>query len=105
MPFLGIVSEYRGRVLRVAVGHTVYTADWSRNGRRILLAQDPKVNNPRPNVWISILDLRTKKIKKIRKLNFGGSARWSPNNRRIVFANRGAIYVMNADGSHVRRLV
>jgi Tol biopolymer transport system component len=33
------------------------------------------------------------------------TARWSPDGRRILFGRGGAIYVMNADGSQVRRLL
>jgi Tol biopolymer transport system component len=33
------------------------------------------------------------------------TARWSPDGRRILFENGGAIFVMNSNGSHLRRLL
>jgi Tol biopolymer transport system component len=102
-PYVGVISQYRGRITKLAVGHSIWSTDWSPNGRSLLLSEDPIVNDPRgfENVRVSILDLRTRKL---RPLHRGLSARWSPNGRRIVFAWRGAIDVMNADGSGVRQL-
>jgi Tol biopolymer transport system component len=100
-PYLAIISRYFGRRMRLAVGHTIYSADWSRDGRQILLVEDPKLNDPRLNTRISVLDVRTRRLHYLgRKATF--TARWSPDGRRIAFSYFNHLYVMNADGSHVR---
>jgi Tol biopolymer transport system component len=100
-PYLAVISQYRGRRQKLAVGHTIYSADWSPNGRKILLVEDPKINDPRGNTQISVLDLRTGKLRYLgRKATF--TARWSPDGRRIAFSYRNRLYVMKADGTNVR---
>lgn len=102
-PFVGIVSQYRGRIKRLARGHTIFSLDWSPNGRKILLVEDPVVNNPRSNDRISVLDVRTGKLRFLGQ-HASYSARWSPDGRRIAYAWQNRLYVMNADGSYVRDL-
>jgi Tol biopolymer transport system component len=100
-PYLAIISQYRGRREKLVIGHTVYSADWSPTGRKILLVEDPKVNDPQANSRISVLDLRTRKLRHLgRKATF--TARWSPNGRKIAFSYHNRLLVMNADGSNVR---
>ena len=102
-PYLAIVGWHGGRMRRFAVGHTIWSADWSPNGRTILLSEDPIVNDRRGlrGVRISVLNLRSKRLRPLRP---GLGARWSPSGREIVFSNGRDIYVMSADGSHVRQL-
>jgi Tol biopolymer transport system component len=102
-PYLAIISQYRGKRTKLAVGHMIYSADWSPRGRKLLLVEDPVVNDPRGNTRISVLDLRT------RKLHFLGEhatyvADWSPDGRRILFQLGQTLFVMNADGSSVHQI-
>src|SRR5205823_3799530 len=60
-PYLAIISRYRGKRTKLVIGHTIYSADWSPGGRKILLVEDPVLNDPRGNTRISVLDLRTRK--------------------------------------------
>jgi Tol biopolymer transport system component len=103
-PYLGVVKQFRGRVARYLVGRSVASADWSPDGRKILVVQDPVVNDRNANYTIAIFDLRKRKLRSLgqRALYW---ARWSPDGRRIVFARDGGIWTMNADGTGVRELV
>ena len=103
-PYVAIISQYGGNRMKLAVGHTVYAADWSPGGRKLLLVEDPVLNDPRMNTRISVLDLRT------RKLHFLGehatyTAHWSPDGRQIIFQLGQSLFVMHADGSNVREIV
>jgi Tol biopolymer transport system component len=102
-PYLAIISRYRGNRAKLAVGHTIYSADWSPRGRKLLLVEDPVVNDPRGNARISVLDLRTRKLRSLGK-HATYVAHWSPDGRRIVFQLGQSLFVMSADGSSVRRL-
>ena len=50
---------------------------------------------------ISVIDLKTGRRT---RLHAGSHPRWSPNSRRIVFSDEGAIYAMSADGTEVSKL-
>lgn len=84
--------------------------DWARDGHRLALTR----NDPEAAYFtIAVWDLRKGSLVDI--LGRGWHARWAPDGRRLVFVRgtdpygfepngRSQIYVMNADGSHVRQL-
>ncbi|MDQ2983594.1 MAG: hypothetical protein M3R70_06695 [Actinomycetota bacterium] len=92
--FVGLVRAGGGHVRRLARGHYPRDLDWGPHGRKILFGE--------VGVVIMVLDLRTKRVSRMR---YGSHPRWSPNGRRIVYERLGSIYVMNADGSHTKRLI
>lgn len=93
-PHIGIISSYRGHVSPVARGQLSFEPDWSPGGRTIAFSADYRT--------IVVIDLKTGK-KAV--LHDGQHPRFSPDSRKIVFADSGIIYVMNAvDGSELTRL-
>jgi TolB protein len=103
-PYLAVISQYRGRRTKYIPGHLSLSTDWSPDGKTILLVQSVRHGSGYDDWRISILDLRTKKLRYLGQHAYY-TARWSPNGRRILFDTGGAIYVMDADGTHVRRLL
>jgi Tol biopolymer transport system component len=95
--WLGVVSQLRGRVARYAVGSWPSSPDWSRDGRRIVFASGYG-NAPS----LAILTLRTRGVRLLPVKGF--RPHWSPDGKRIVYTDSSAIFVVDADGSHVVRL-
>lgn len=93
---LAIISAHGGARATLIPGHSIWSTDWSPNGRKLLLVE----NDGR----IVVFDLRTRKLRSFRQ-KAPWHARWSPDGRKILYAFQGRIYVMNSDGSHVRVVV
>src|SRR5262249_37660892 len=79
---------------------------WSRDGKKIAFHAFGLMNPRRnPEIWVMDADGTNQK----RLVDHGLDPSWSPDGKRIAFAsnrldNIFQIYVMNSDGSDVRRL-
>jgi Tol biopolymer transport system component len=100
-PYLAVIDQYRGRRTKYAVGHLCLSTDWAPRGNRVLVVESTRHGNGYEDWRISVLDLRTKKLHYLHQ-HATYTARWSPDGKRILFENGGRLFVMNADGSHVR---
>ncbi len=77
-----------------------YSPDWSPDGTRIVFSSD-RDGNP------EIYTIRPDGSELVRLTNneFGdGEPAWAPYGTRLAYASRGAIYVMNSDGTNPERL-
>ena len=109
----GSVVNTDGSGLRTLVRGT--SPDWSPDGRKVAIMRWSRVGSTwGPNVYVMNADGSEQRRLTSR---VGGRPFWSPDGRRIAFANRQKlssggyvyphrfdIYVMNADGSGLRRL-
>jgi Tol biopolymer transport system component len=79
-------------------------AAWSRDGRTILFTRMPASGANEPSVMTMNADGSS-----LRRLGRGFAAAWSPDGTKILYASSvdpdtSRLYVMDADGSHRRRL-
>jgi TolB protein len=103
--FIGSSRGYGARV-KVLVRGSFGEPDWSPGGVRIAVL-DFSGSDSRA-FMVATFELRTARMKDLRS---GSHPRWSPKGDRIVFVRgtvgpraRSQLYVMNADGSHLRQL-
>jgi Tol biopolymer transport system component len=76
---------------------------WSPDGRRIAYSVYTNVDSGRSDVWVMNADGSGQKNLTKGALG-GGRPVWSPDGKQIAFGNKGAIHLMNADGSGVKPL-
>ena len=86
--WLAVIDKFGGRVRRLKDGAFAEPA-WSPDGRTIAAS------------GIRLLDLRSGRVT---VLHTGEHPSWSPDSRQLAFTDGNQIYVMDADGSNVRRL-
>jgi Tol biopolymer transport system component len=96
---IGMVTQYGGRIRTLSRDLLAADSDWSPGGRLIAYTEWDTIHGTQS---IGVLDLKTGRH---RTIHPGRHPSWSPNSRRIVFADtRGGISSMNADGSEVVKL-
>jgi Tol biopolymer transport system component len=91
---LGLISSYRGRIRYLVEGAEPWDPDWSPEGARIAFSDG--------YVEVRVLNFRTGRVY---DLQGGEHPRWSPNGRKLVYADHGLICEMNANGSHAHVVV
>ncbi len=89
------------------IGDSVFAgiADWHPSGTKVLGGQ--RVNSS-STVKLGVFNLQTNRTEQIIDLgvrNSGSRALYSPDGSRICFTNERGIYVMNADGSGLKRIL
>jgi Tol biopolymer transport system component len=92
---LAFTSDYGAQPRFLLYSFSISQAAWSPTGREIAFVE---------NDTVSLFNLRSGDVTRLRP---GFSPSWSPNGKRIVFADWhfGSIYVMNRDGSHLRLIL
>jgi dipeptidyl aminopeptidase/acylaminoacyl peptidase len=74
-------------------------AGWSPDGRKILFTRFNDSSGRNADVFVMNADGTN-----IRRLAQGVAGSWSPNGKRIVYTNSLQLRIMNADGSHKRKI-
>lgn len=103
------------RLTHSPTGTRNQTPRWSPDGRRITFSSTrhaPRAENSDPWIYTDEIYVMNSDVSGLRRLTYGrqqsGSPDWSPDGRQIAFeSNRDGhwrIYVMDGNGSNVRRL-
>jgi Tol biopolymer transport system component len=77
----------------------VAPAGWSPDGKKILYTRFNDQTGRNSDVFVMNADGTNR-----RKLAQGVAGSWSPNGKRIVYTNSFQLRIMNANGSHKRKL-
>jgi Tol biopolymer transport system component len=92
----------RPRLLRREAGDFAQGPSWSPNGRTLLFA----TIRLESDLEIAVVNANGTRLRLLtRNTVRDHSPRWSANRRRIAFVRRGAVWLLNADGTGQRRLV
>lgn len=109
---LYVLDMARGQSRRIAINVLLAQPDWSPDGHRIALAGSlPETPNSRVTSSLYTVDPDTLDFERIthRTIDCVTAPDWSPDSRRIAFelncANPPGIYAVDANGSHLQRLV
>ena len=98
-PFLAAVGQRGGRPRYLLRSHNPATASWAPSGEALAFTEYE--HSFYGKTWVSVVDVRTGRV---RRLHSGKEPAWSPTHDAIAFVERGAIYEMRSDGTHVRKL-
>jgi TolB protein len=74
-------------------------AGWSPDGKKILFTRFNDSSGRNADVFVMNADATN-----VRRLAQGVAGSWSPDGRRIVYTNSFQLRIMNADGTHKRKL-
>lgn len=94
-----VMRPGRGGVRRLTTAGIFEEPNWSPDGRFLVVERRTQRGQ---NVFI--IDRRGRKVRALTRTG-GYSPAWSPSGRRVAYAHRGGIYVVNRDGTGRRQLV
>lgn len=78
---------------------TIPPAEWSPDGRKVAL-----VSGARDGADLRVINVDGSGTARLTRLGTVAGADWSPDGRRLAFHARGSVYVIDADGSNLKRL-
>jgi len=77
-----------------------YHPSWSPDGRQLVFVSSRDASAASPSAAVYVMDVDGANVRRLTSRNdYSSSPAWSPDGRQIAFLARGALFVMNADGS------